>query len=161
MMDFCCAVVSALVALVLYPVSFARELPQGNRSVWEFGWVNKILCSPYFVSIWFYKGPGNWMQNMFILKGLRSGLGRGYIPLWSLRPPNVRQRGRGSLLQGARRPHGREVWHQLKWISCVKYFSSFFSLLSCFLSSVDIKLFLLVVKKQKWHSVVCKHWSSR
>lgn len=34
-------VVSALVALVLYPVSFARELPHGNRSVWEFGWVTK------------------------------------------------------------------------------------------------------------------------
>lgn len=34
-----CSVVSALVALVLYPVSFARELPHGNRSVWEFGWV--------------------------------------------------------------------------------------------------------------------------
>jgi hypothetical protein len=33
--------VSALVALVLYPVSFARELPHGNRSVWEFGWVRK------------------------------------------------------------------------------------------------------------------------
>nr|CAG4637472.1 EOG090X0HIV [Ceriodaphnia reticulata] len=32
------SLVSALVALVLYPVSFARELPQGNRSVWEFGW---------------------------------------------------------------------------------------------------------------------------
>ena len=31
--------VSALVALVIYPVCFASELSQGNRPVWEFGWV--------------------------------------------------------------------------------------------------------------------------
>lgn len=30
--------VAALIALVLYPVCFARELPQGNRPIWEFGW---------------------------------------------------------------------------------------------------------------------------
>lgn len=32
------ALVSALVALVIYPVCFASELSQGNRPVWEFGW---------------------------------------------------------------------------------------------------------------------------
>nr|CAG4642167.1 EOG090X0HIV [Eurycercus lamellatus] len=32
------SLVSVLVALVLYPVCFARELPQSNRNVWEFGW---------------------------------------------------------------------------------------------------------------------------
>jgi multidrug efflux pump subunit AcrB len=41
-------VVSALVALVLYPVSFARELPHGNRSVWEFGWVKKKKSNLHF-----------------------------------------------------------------------------------------------------------------
>lgn len=45
------AVVSSLVALVLYPVSFARELPQGNRSIWEFGWVSvaySLICLVLF-----------------------------------------------------------------------------------------------------------------
>nr|CAG4646686.1 EOG090X0HIV [Macrothrix elegans] len=32
------SLVAALVALVLYPVCFARELSHGNRAVWEFGW---------------------------------------------------------------------------------------------------------------------------
>nr|CAG4641325.1 EOG090X0HIV [Eulimnadia texana] len=32
------SLVAALVALVLYPVCFSRELAQGNRPVWEFGW---------------------------------------------------------------------------------------------------------------------------
>ena len=32
------AVITALVALVLYPVCFAGELSLGNRFVWEFGW---------------------------------------------------------------------------------------------------------------------------
>nr|CAG4645920.1 EOG090X0HIV [Lynceus sp. MCZ IZ 141354] len=27
-----------LIGLVLYPICFSRELAQGNRSVWEFGW---------------------------------------------------------------------------------------------------------------------------
>merc|ERR1712071_568162 len=30
--------ITALVALVLYPVCFARELSLGNRVIWEFGW---------------------------------------------------------------------------------------------------------------------------
>ncbi|CRL01790.1 CLUMA_CG015006, isoform A [Clunio marinus] len=32
------ALLSLLIALILYPVCFAMELPQGNRDVWEFGW---------------------------------------------------------------------------------------------------------------------------
>lgn len=32
------ALFSLLVALILYPVCFASELSQGNRTVWEFGW---------------------------------------------------------------------------------------------------------------------------
>lgn len=32
------SLVAALVAMVIYPVCFARELPQSNRPVWEFGW---------------------------------------------------------------------------------------------------------------------------
>ncbi|KAE8744879.1 hypothetical protein FOCC_FOCC008520 [Frankliniella occidentalis] len=32
------SLVSILVALVVYPVCFASELNQGNRTVWEFGW---------------------------------------------------------------------------------------------------------------------------
>lgn len=32
------ALLSLLIALILYPVCFASELSQGNRTVWEFGW---------------------------------------------------------------------------------------------------------------------------
>ncbi|KAL7028963.1 hypothetical protein ACKWTF_006050 [Chironomus riparius] len=32
------SLLSLLVALILYPVCFATELSQGNRTVWEFGW---------------------------------------------------------------------------------------------------------------------------
>nr|CAG4648364.1 EOG090X0HIV [Moina brachiata] len=32
------SLVAALVALVIYPVCFARELSEGKRSVWELGW---------------------------------------------------------------------------------------------------------------------------
>lgn len=32
------ALISLLVALILYPVCFAAELNLGNRPVWEFGW---------------------------------------------------------------------------------------------------------------------------
>nr|CAG4638831.1 EOG090X0HIV [Cyclestheria hislopi] len=32
------SLIAALVALVLYPVCFAREMTQGYRDVWEFGW---------------------------------------------------------------------------------------------------------------------------
>nr|CAG4652294.1 EOG090X0HIV [Triops cancriformis] len=32
------ALIAVLVALVLYPVCFARELSLGNRPLWEFGW---------------------------------------------------------------------------------------------------------------------------
>ncbi|XP_018326807.1 uncharacterized protein LOC108738076 [Agrilus planipennis] len=30
--------VSILIALIIYPVCFARELNLGNRTIWEFGW---------------------------------------------------------------------------------------------------------------------------
>lgn len=30
--------ITALIALVIYPVFFAQELSLGNRTVWEFGW---------------------------------------------------------------------------------------------------------------------------
>lgn len=32
------ALVSILIALILYPVCFAAELNLGNRPIWEFGW---------------------------------------------------------------------------------------------------------------------------
>ena len=32
------SLLALLVALILYPVCFATELSQGNRTVWEFGW---------------------------------------------------------------------------------------------------------------------------
>ncbi|XP_068081842.1 transmembrane protein 47 [Anabrus simplex] len=32
------SLISILIALVIYPVCFARELTEGNRNVWEFGW---------------------------------------------------------------------------------------------------------------------------
>ncbi|KAJ3625476.1 hypothetical protein MTP99_016043 [Tenebrio molitor] len=32
------ALVSILIALIIYPVCFAAELNQGNRTIWEFGW---------------------------------------------------------------------------------------------------------------------------
>jgi multidrug efflux pump subunit AcrB len=32
------ALLSLLIALILYPVCFASELSQGNRTIWEFGW---------------------------------------------------------------------------------------------------------------------------
>ena len=32
------SLLSLLVALILYPVCFATELPEGNRQLWEFGW---------------------------------------------------------------------------------------------------------------------------
>lgn len=32
------SLLSLLFALIIYPVCFARELPQANRAVWEFGW---------------------------------------------------------------------------------------------------------------------------
>jgi PMP-22/EMP/MP20/Claudin family len=32
------SLLALLTALILYPVCFAAELPNGNRTVWEFGW---------------------------------------------------------------------------------------------------------------------------
>jgi hypothetical protein len=32
------SLISILIALVIYPVCFAAELNEGNRTVWEFGW---------------------------------------------------------------------------------------------------------------------------
>lgn len=32
------ALVSLLIALIIYPASFASEIEQSNRQVWEFGW---------------------------------------------------------------------------------------------------------------------------
>ncbi|XP_075237543.1 transmembrane protein 47 isoform X2 [Lycorma delicatula] len=32
------SLISVLLALVVYPVCFANELNEGNRTVWEFGW---------------------------------------------------------------------------------------------------------------------------
>lgn len=32
------SLLSLLIALIIYPVCFARELPLANRAVWEFGW---------------------------------------------------------------------------------------------------------------------------
>ncbi|XP_037090069.1 transmembrane protein 47-like isoform X2 [Pollicipes pollicipes] len=32
------ALISILIALVVYPVCFAQELEESNRTVWEFGW---------------------------------------------------------------------------------------------------------------------------
>lgn len=32
------SLITALIALVIYPVFFAQELSLGNRTVWEFGW---------------------------------------------------------------------------------------------------------------------------
>ncbi|XP_021915970.1 transmembrane protein 47 isoform X2 [Zootermopsis nevadensis] len=32
------SLISILIALVIYPVCFAAELSEGNRTVWEFGW---------------------------------------------------------------------------------------------------------------------------
>lgn len=32
------SLLSLLIALILYPLCFASEISQGNRTVWEFGW---------------------------------------------------------------------------------------------------------------------------
>lgn len=44
------ALLTLLIALILYPVCFASELSQGNRTVWEFGWAYGVGEFPKKIS---------------------------------------------------------------------------------------------------------------
>jgi PMP-22/EMP/MP20/Claudin family len=77
------SLLALLTALILYPVNFAAELPNGNRTVWEFGWAYGVgeLTSHS-------KDTTNSIITFFSL----CRLGSCNFPLRCRRPPPVRQR---------------------------------------------------------------------
>lgn len=62
------SLLSLLIALILYPVCFATELPLANRAVWEFGWAYGVgrlkIQSP--VNVFHLSSVSAWGAAIFL-----------------------------------------------------------------------------------------------